>query len=175
MTRNVLHKSNDYILGTAFWYFLRGTMRIVDPVAVITWFRPPMDRGIPANGTPQPPHPNTTQTNLTGYHPRPRHLHNPHRRLRPAYPSRTTHRSLRRRSTPSVPDRLRLRGASVRQSEETVRSRHRVTNDSTPYRYWCWLVPALDLTDASHGGDGYWGVWKCGAYGAWGSGAGVWV
>ena len=27
--------------GTAFWYFLRGTMRIVDPARVAGWFRPP--------------------------------------------------------------------------------------------------------------------------------------
>jgi hypothetical protein len=53
-TTSLLHRPIDIKLGTAFWYFLRATMRIVDPVAVIGWFRPPMDRGIPANGTPQP-------------------------------------------------------------------------------------------------------------------------
>ncbi|KAK5132108.1 hypothetical protein LTR08_000359 [Meristemomyces frigidus] len=30
-----------YVFGTAFWYFLRGTMRIVDPARVAGWFRPP--------------------------------------------------------------------------------------------------------------------------------------
>ncbi|RMY43741.1 hypothetical protein D0865_11033 [Hortaea werneckii] len=28
--------------GTAFWYSLRGFMRIVDPVMVASWFRPPV-------------------------------------------------------------------------------------------------------------------------------------
>ncbi|KAK3655149.1 hypothetical protein LTR56_003570 [Elasticomyces elasticus] len=29
------------IQGTAFWYFLRGSMRIISPVTVAEWFRPP--------------------------------------------------------------------------------------------------------------------------------------
>lgn len=38
-----------YVFGTSFWYFLRGFMRIVNPVEVIGWFRPPVDRLLPAN------------------------------------------------------------------------------------------------------------------------------
>ncbi|KAK5126597.1 hypothetical protein LTR85_009531 [Meristemomyces frigidus] len=30
-----------YVFGTAFWYSLRGIMRIIDPVRVAGWFRPP--------------------------------------------------------------------------------------------------------------------------------------
>ncbi|KAK3675259.1 hypothetical protein LTR78_004769 [Recurvomyces mirabilis] len=30
-----------YVFGTAFWYFLRGLMRIIAPVTVAGWFRPP--------------------------------------------------------------------------------------------------------------------------------------
>ncbi|KAI6834405.1 hypothetical protein KC367_g4403 [Hortaea werneckii] len=33
---------NDFNAGTAFWYSLRGFMRIVDPVMVASWFRPPV-------------------------------------------------------------------------------------------------------------------------------------
>ncbi|EME49611.1 hypothetical protein DOTSEDRAFT_164151 [Dothistroma septosporum NZE10] len=35
-----------YVFGTAFWYFLRGIVRIVDPETVCGWFRPPVD-GLP--------------------------------------------------------------------------------------------------------------------------------
>ncbi|KAI7280912.1 hypothetical protein KC345_g4479 [Hortaea werneckii] len=31
-----------YVFGTAFWYSLRGFMRIVDPAMVASWFRPPV-------------------------------------------------------------------------------------------------------------------------------------
>ncbi|RMY17531.1 hypothetical protein D0866_13442 [Hortaea werneckii] len=31
-----------YVFGTAFWYSLRGFIRIVDPVMVASWFRPPV-------------------------------------------------------------------------------------------------------------------------------------
>ncbi|KAF2483853.1 hypothetical protein BDY17DRAFT_294547 [Neohortaea acidophila] len=38
-----------YVFGTSFWYFLRGFMRIVDPVRVVAWFRPPVDQLLTAN------------------------------------------------------------------------------------------------------------------------------
>ncbi|KAK4955654.1 hypothetical protein LTR10_006593 [Elasticomyces elasticus] len=42
--------------GTAFWYFLRGSMRIISPVTVAEWFRPPaqahlVKMGAEPNGT----------------------------------------------------------------------------------------------------------------------------
>ena len=39
----LLQTYHAYTFGTSFWYFLRGFMRIVDPVTVIGWFRPPAD------------------------------------------------------------------------------------------------------------------------------------
>ncbi|KAK3702432.1 hypothetical protein LTR37_014898 [Vermiconidia calcicola] len=38
-----------YVYGTSFWYFLRGFMRVVDPVTVISWFRPPAETHIQPN------------------------------------------------------------------------------------------------------------------------------
>ncbi|KAK4635150.1 hypothetical protein CLAFUW4_00414 [Fulvia fulva] len=35
-----------YVFGTAFWYFLRGMVRVIDPATVCGWFRPPID-GLP--------------------------------------------------------------------------------------------------------------------------------
>ncbi|KAK5110289.1 hypothetical protein LTR62_006142 [Meristemomyces frigidus] len=31
-----------YVFGTAFWYFLRGLVRIIAPETVAEWFRPPV-------------------------------------------------------------------------------------------------------------------------------------
>ncbi|KAK0289304.1 hypothetical protein LTR54_012890 [Friedmanniomyces endolithicus] len=37
--------------GTAFWYFLRGSMRIISPTTVAEWFRPPGQYSL---GVPNP-------------------------------------------------------------------------------------------------------------------------
>ncbi|KXT17857.1 hypothetical protein AC579_5885 [Pseudocercospora musae] len=76
-----------YVFGTSFWYFLRGTMRIIDPATVCGWFRPPIDMPMEANG-------------------KPRTLHNPHRRLLPALPLGHIAGNLRRNPSTYRPDRF---------------------------------------------------------------------
>ncbi|EMC94399.1 hypothetical protein BAUCODRAFT_547313 [Baudoinia panamericana UAMH 10762] len=39
--RGLTNTYHAYVFGTAFWYFLRGFMRVVAPKTVAEWFRPP--------------------------------------------------------------------------------------------------------------------------------------
>ncbi|KAK3070327.1 hypothetical protein LTR53_010654 [Teratosphaeriaceae sp. CCFEE 6253] len=40
-----------YVFGTAFWYALRGSMRIISPITVAEWFRPPAQSYLVKLGT----------------------------------------------------------------------------------------------------------------------------
>ncbi|KAF2719366.1 hypothetical protein K431DRAFT_113004 [Polychaeton citri CBS 116435] len=46
---SVVDSFHAYVYGTSFWYFLRGITRIIDPIRVISWFRPPSQQSFEAN------------------------------------------------------------------------------------------------------------------------------
>ncbi|TKA43744.1 hypothetical protein B0A54_05503 [Friedmanniomyces endolithicus] len=62
-----------YVFGTAFWYFLRGSMRIISPTTVAEWFRPPGQYSL---GVPNPTGTFTHSPPLTA-NPDPQHLYYP--------------------------------------------------------------------------------------------------
>jgi hypothetical protein len=145
--------------GTSFWYFLRSTMRIVNPRAVISWFRPPIDRLLVANGKSPYPKPRRLNEAGTLMCCRPRDLHNLDRCFHTSHTGCSTPGSLRRCRVAGIIGRFCIHSPGFRERQEAICQSCSRSYDLSPYHDRHWSVHALVQADSPYDGHGYWRVW----------------